>query len=299
MKHLTVTIGIPAKNEEGNIARLLTALLDQKMKYGDIIDIMVYSDGSTDDTVAVARALKDPRIRVIDQKVNCGINAVQNHIVKEARGDILILLDADVLPKNNHFCDDLIAPFLKNPAVGLVGARTESLPGRTLIERILSASHVFKQKIYEKINHGDTVYLCHGRARAFLRKLYTRIHWPENCPEDAYSFFACLESGMKFSYTPSAAVLFRSPATVTDHMLQSKRFSTGIDTLKHLFPTPMIERAYAVPKKILLQETLSALISHPFAMIGYIGITLYMKCLKTTSQIHLTKWQQAQSTKKL
>ena len=50
MKKLTVTIGIPAYNEEKNIGRLLKSLSNQKGDDFTLNEIVVLSDGSTDMT---------------------------------------------------------------------------------------------------------------------------------------------------------------------------------------------------------------------------------------------------------
>ena len=50
-KKLTVTIGIPAYNEEANVRNLLVSLLAQKETNFKLQEIIVVSDGSTDKTV--------------------------------------------------------------------------------------------------------------------------------------------------------------------------------------------------------------------------------------------------------
>ena len=58
-KKLTVTIGIPAYNEEKNIGRLLRALLRQKTNGLSIKKIIVISDASTDKTSQIVRGFKE------------------------------------------------------------------------------------------------------------------------------------------------------------------------------------------------------------------------------------------------
>ena len=65
-KKLSVSVGIPALNEELNIKQLLTAILRQEEDSFVLREIIVVSDGSTDETVALAKSIKDKRIRVIN-----------------------------------------------------------------------------------------------------------------------------------------------------------------------------------------------------------------------------------------
>ena len=58
MKKLRISIGIPAYNEGGNIARLLRSVLGQKKR--ELIDeIIVISDGSSDNTVSEVKTFND------------------------------------------------------------------------------------------------------------------------------------------------------------------------------------------------------------------------------------------------
>jgi glycosyltransferase involved in cell wall biosynthesis len=66
---ISVSIGIPAYNEEKNIGRLLTAILNQKTYNVEIDQIVVVSSGSTDktDTIVEDFTRKDSRIVLIRQ----------------------------------------------------------------------------------------------------------------------------------------------------------------------------------------------------------------------------------------
>jgi chlorobactene glucosyltransferase len=90
---------IPARNEAENIGRSLEAVLSQN--YPDF-EVLVMDDRSEDDTARIAADLarRDPRLRLLR---NAGIpegwtgkNTVLWKLSREARGDILLFLDADV-----------------------------------------------------------------------------------------------------------------------------------------------------------------------------------------------------------
>ena len=49
-KNITVSIGIPVYNEEGTIIKLLSVLEKQIQTGFELMEIFVYSDGSTDRT---------------------------------------------------------------------------------------------------------------------------------------------------------------------------------------------------------------------------------------------------------
>lgn len=94
-----ISILIPARNEEHNIARLLGDLVESKDAH---VEILVLDDDSDDQTAAVVSrfAKQDSRIQLI-QSSNLpagwlGKNFACYSLSKQARGDHFLFLDADV-----------------------------------------------------------------------------------------------------------------------------------------------------------------------------------------------------------
>jgi glycosyltransferase involved in cell wall biosynthesis len=164
-----ITIGIPAFNEEKNIKFLIESLLKQKLRNAILEQIIIVSDGSTDSTDKKVQSIKNNLVTLITNKKRVGLNRALNKIVQFASSDILVILNADILPANEYFIQNLIKPFFKNKNIGIVGANTISQPSRNLLERILVNSHELKQFMYARISNGNNVYMCHGRARAFSK----------------------------------------------------------------------------------------------------------------------------------
>ena len=111
---MNVSIVIAAHNEARHIEEKLRTLLAQDYQALSL-QIILASDGSTDDTVACAHKVVDPRISVLDLPRG-GKAATLNAGVALSRGDILVFTDAD-----NQWATDtlghLLAP-LTDPAVG-------------------------------------------------------------------------------------------------------------------------------------------------------------------------------------
>jgi glycosyltransferase involved in cell wall biosynthesis len=113
---LKVTIGIPAFNEEKNIAKIIVKL---KKIYDEII---VCNDGSTDLTGEIAENLG---VIVINHKQNLGYGAGINSIIKKSKDidtDILVTFDAD----GQHKVEDVkkvIEPIKNGDADLVIGSR--------------------------------------------------------------------------------------------------------------------------------------------------------------------------------
>lgn len=93
-----VSILIPARNEEKNLA----ACLDSILKQGEIVrEIIVYDDHSTDGTASIVSHYKgiDGRIRLARtlplESGWCGKNFACSRLAAEAEGDWLLFVDAD------------------------------------------------------------------------------------------------------------------------------------------------------------------------------------------------------------
>lgn len=60
-------------------------------------ECLVVDDGSTDDTAAALAAFQDPRVRVLTNEKNLGMNASRNRAIAQAKGGFITFLDSDDL----------------------------------------------------------------------------------------------------------------------------------------------------------------------------------------------------------
>lgn len=111
---LSVSIIIAAHNEARHIQQKVQEVLGQSHLPAEL-EIIVASDGSTDDTVALASAVGDPRVRVLDLP-RTGKAGALNSAAEQARNAVLVFTDAD-----NQWSTDtlgsLLAP-MADPEVG-------------------------------------------------------------------------------------------------------------------------------------------------------------------------------------
>ncbi len=86
---------IPAYNEEERLVPTLERIVEYFAQRGEALELLVIDDGSSDHTVAVARAFVGP-VRVIELGVNRGKGAALRAGVLASQGDRLLLTDADL-----------------------------------------------------------------------------------------------------------------------------------------------------------------------------------------------------------
>jgi glycosyltransferase involved in cell wall biosynthesis len=96
----TLSIIIPARNEEAMIRKKLENLLSQDYP-AERVKILVGDDGSTDGTAAICRGFEPIGVSFLRSEVGMGKSALQNELVSRAHGEILVFTDADcLLPQN-------------------------------------------------------------------------------------------------------------------------------------------------------------------------------------------------------
>ncbi|HVB58021.1 MAG TPA: glycosyltransferase family 2 protein [Candidatus Acidoferrales bacterium] len=113
-----VTLVVPAYNESRVIEAKIrnAASLDYPVNK---LEVLIASDGSSDDTVEAAQRLSDgSRIRVLAFPQNRGKISVLNDAVREARGEIIVFSDASAILKSDSI-RQLVANFA-DPKVGAV-----------------------------------------------------------------------------------------------------------------------------------------------------------------------------------
>lgn len=104
-----VTIIIPAYNEENSIADCLRSILHQSFTP---IELIVIDDGSIDQTVSIC---EDFGVNILRQS-HKGIAAARNLGAKNAKGDILVLLDADMVFAPDYV-EKLVTPIINGETV--------------------------------------------------------------------------------------------------------------------------------------------------------------------------------------
>lgn len=91
------SIIVPAYNEEDVIADFVHDL-QKKVKLKGPWELVIINDGSRDNTESIIKTLqkKYQNIRLVNHEVNKGLGAAISTGIREARGDIIVEMDADM-----------------------------------------------------------------------------------------------------------------------------------------------------------------------------------------------------------
>jgi glycosyltransferase involved in cell wall biosynthesis len=112
-----VSIGMPAFNCARTLSDAIHSILLQTFTDWELL---IVDDGSTDETVSIARSFSDPRIRVFTRSDNQGLPTRLNECVGLARGQYFARMDADDVSYSKRL--ELQLAYLRaHPEIDLVG----------------------------------------------------------------------------------------------------------------------------------------------------------------------------------
>jgi glucosyl-3-phosphoglycerate synthase len=163
---LTVSVCIPARDEEATIAAIVTTIRRELVERLPLVDeVIVLDDGSLDATARIA-ARAGARVSAVDHVLPAlaGGSGKGNALWKSlfvAEGGVVCFLDADVRNFGPHFVSRLLEPLITRPEVGMVksyyrrplygepagGGRVTELMARPLISRLFPQLAHFVQPL--------------------------------------------------------------------------------------------------------------------------------------------------------
>ncbi len=111
-----VSVVVPVLDGAQVIGDLLTALCHQTIRHPP--EVIVVDNGSSDATVDVVHRFP---VKLLSE-AKLGPSAARNRGVRDARGDLVVFADADVIP-TRRWLEELTAPF-SDPAVVVTGGRS-------------------------------------------------------------------------------------------------------------------------------------------------------------------------------
>ena len=190
----SVTMIIPAHNEARNIERKVENSLS--LDYGGSLQVIVISDGSTDNTVDLVRRHEDDnRLTLIVVAERKGKANALNEGLSHANGDIIVFSDASIILERDAI-REIVRPFA-NPEVGCVSGedRIESKEGEGLYGRY----ELWLRRLESDVGSIVGVSGCFYAQRSEVVEPFG-----EGAAPDFLSALDCLESGYRVIANPKA-----------------------------------------------------------------------------------------------
>jgi biofilm PGA synthesis N-glycosyltransferase PgaC len=197
-----VSIIIPAHNEAKSIEHKIENVLGLEYPKNKV-EVLVGSDGSSDGTSTLVRKYAGRGVRLVNFETNRGKTAVQNDLVRESKGEVLIFTDAA-----SFFRPDAIHKIVRKFAddrVGCVAGRmrfVETSPNLTTQSQGLYWNYELKIRELES-NLGSLIGVD-GPLYAVRRECYVPLG--DNVISDFLTPLLVLEQGRRVVLEPEALV---------------------------------------------------------------------------------------------
>jgi len=220
-----VSVIVVAHDEAGRIAARIDNLL--ALDYPrDRLEILIASDGSTDETASLARAYAREGVAVHAFAVRRGKAAVLNDVVPRASGAIVVLADA-----RQRFEPDTIRALTRpfaDPAVGAVSGElilTEA-PDGPAVGRGVGVYWRYEKLIRKSESRVDSTVGATGAVYAIRRELFEPI--PEDTLlDDVLIPLRIVRRGYRVLFEPAARAWDRVAASAEEELARKVRTLAG------------------------------------------------------------------------
>ncbi|MDA0987350.1 MAG: glycosyltransferase [Bacteroidetes bacterium] len=228
-----VSIVIPTRNEEANIANCIHSLLNQKYDSSNF-DIIIVDDHSSDATCEIVkRFLPNEKIKLIElnsPQINSSkINALTAGI-KYGDAEIILTTDGDcIVPQN--WIESHLQLYDQQTAL-VTGATTFINPKNTFINTIQSLEYAGHNSILGSAIGKNKIFTSNGSNLSFKKKVFEEVFGFDNIPssisgEDtffAHKIYKTKKYKIKFLFSSESLVKTIPANNIIQYLFQRARW---------------------------------------------------------------------------
>jgi glycosyltransferase involved in cell wall biosynthesis len=303
MRKPTLTIGIPAYNEEHSIGVLLRSLFNQKTTNYSLTKIIVVLDASTDNTYEVLKKIKKthPKLQIIVRAKRSGKAHALNVIYHKANADYLLTIDADLSFNSSLAITKMIQKLEKNKKFNLTSTRHAPRMPKSWMGKFAAYSFLILENTTRQINNGNNFYSVMG-MEMMPKRFYKSFVFPAGTLSDQCFVYAMATKKDKnaFSLVKDEFIYFMPVQTFHDWRVLSVRSTKGDkDDVVSRFG-PDILRSYTIPQDVYIKSILKFFLRSPFYTIGAIFMEVFIRVFPYRKQIVKNGiWETTVSSKQL
>lgn len=225
-----VSVIVPAYNEEKVVKKTLESMIETQYPRKEIIFV---DDGSTDETLDIAKQFKDEII--VLHKENGGKASALNYGLVYAKGEIVVVVDADTIIGRNSL-KEIVKGFEVSEHVAAVAGNIKVRNRVNWITKCQALEYLTGiQVIRRAFDRFGSITVVPGALGAFRKSCIsgTGAYGKETIVEDFDQTIKLLKSGLITQGSVKAVAYTEAPVTLTDFAKQRKRWYRGnIQVLK-------------------------------------------------------------------
>lgn len=170
----SITLIIPARNEEKNIGRCIDAIIAQTYPK-QLLEIIVVNDQSEDNTASIVESYNDPRIKLINitERSNAPKKKAIETAMAVANGALIVCTDADCVAEREWISS--IAFFYKQTNVVFIAAPVNIEAGSSILSKFQSLDFLTMQGITAAAVYRRFHNMCNGANLAYEKKAFEAV----------------------------------------------------------------------------------------------------------------------------
>ena len=173
-----ITVIIPARNEEENIAACLDSVCNQSYP-NDLFEVLVVDDYSTDNTASIVKLYEGKNVKLISLKDFIGddINSYKKKAIEiaiaQSTGELIVTTDADCFVQQNWL--QTIAAFYEQYQPAFIAAPVSIDCSNKFIELFQALDFMTLQGITGASVHKKIHSMCNGANLAYTKKAFEEV----------------------------------------------------------------------------------------------------------------------------
>ncbi|HVB56497.1 MAG TPA: glycosyltransferase family 2 protein [Candidatus Acidoferrales bacterium] len=264
-----ISIVMAVRNEEKHLGSKLHNL--QQLDYpGELVETLVVSDGSTDQTNEILSNFSDTRVRSILLPANVGKADALNRAVEDANGDIVVFMDARQRVATDSL--EMLVESFADPAVGCVSGALILGDGEETSPRGVGSYWRMEKAIRSWESTGGSTVGATGALYAVRRTLVP--HLPTGIIlDDVFIPMEVARRGARVIFEPRALVWDSLASTPKQEFRRKVRTLFGNYQLLRMTPWLLTARN---PIRFELVSHKVCRLAVPFALIGVILASVFL-----------------------
>jgi len=175
-----ISIIIPARNEEQNIANCLQSIINQSYPQ-ELFEVLVVDDHSTDNTAAIVLSYQQQNIKLITLKDVITANAINAYKKKaieiaigQSTGELMVTTDADCIAPANWL--QTIAAFYQEKKPSFIAMPVAINYSNKFIEMFQAVDFITLQGITAASVNKKIHSMCNGANLAYTKKAFNDVN---------------------------------------------------------------------------------------------------------------------------
>lgn len=299
----SLTIAIPAHNEEGVILRILESISLQCFDVCSLDKIVVYCDGCSDNTVSNVKEFSEnlSNVYYYEGSERIGKTKMLNRIFTENESDFLMVLDADIGLDGVDFIQRFMERAISDSKNVMFAAHQVPLKPKSMIGKFFYSSFLMWDYVRLSMPNKDHVENFYGAATLYKKSFTNNIFIPRYITGMRTYLYLLAKKNGGFSYVRNASIKYWPPHTVSDFIKLTRRvYGSDLSILEEIFGKD-VHDVYFIERKYKIRGIAKFAKKHPlYALPALIISFLLIRLTRRYQRKNFMAsglWDKAKSTK--